>query len=201
MTKSVQASATAPDLSEDRPLPPDSRAERSKNALREALLALLETKSFDQITIRGICAKARVHYATFFRHYPAKEALLDDVAADQIDRLVELTMPIKDKRGDLTALHALCSYVHEHRALWATLLNGGAGPAMRKEWLIQSRKVASTRQPMNDWLPVDLGTICSVSLIVETISWWLAQPRDAYSVDEIAHILGRLIEFATVRGD
>ena len=54
----------------------DARQVRSRHALHQALLALLEEKPFDQITVREISARAGTGYATFFRHYPTKEALL-----------------------------------------------------------------------------------------------------------------------------
>lgn len=171
---------------------------RSGAALRDALLRLLDCRPFDQITVRDICAEAGVHYATFFRHHPGKEALLESVAAEQIATSVELTLPIKDAGDDRGSVDALCAYVAEHRALWSVLLNGGAGAAMRAEWLRHARIVAETRQQVGTWLPKELGTICSTSLIVETIAWWLAQPDDAWSADQVAAILDRLISSSTL---
>lgn len=157
------------------------------------MLSLLQLKSLDQITIRDICAEARVHYATFFRHHPTKEALLDEIAMEQIRRLNALTLAIR-RNGDFSAgFHALCAYVDENRTLWTTLLNGGAGAAMREEWLRQSQRVAKTESPVNSWLPRDLGTICSATLIAETIAWWVRQPESAYSVEEVAGILLRML--------
>lgn len=179
----------------------DARALRSGAALRDALLRLLTAKPFDQITVRDICAEAGVHYATFFRHHAGKEALLDHIAAEQIVRSVELTLPIKDAGDDRGSLDALCAYVDSHRALWSILLNGGAGAAMRAEWLRQARIVAETRDSVGSWLPKELGTICSTSLIVETVSWWLAQPEGAYGADQVAGILERLIGGTTLAAD
>jgi AcrR family transcriptional regulator len=171
----------------------DARAVRSGAALREALLRLLGRKPFEQITVRDICGEAGVHYATFFRHHAGKEALLDSLAADQIAASVELTLPIRDAGDDRGSLHALCAYIDERRALWSVLLNGGAGATMRAEWLRAARIVAETRDSVGSWLPKELGTICSTSLIVETVAWWLAQPDGAYRAEEIADMLNRLI--------
>lgn len=179
----------------------DARAVRSSAALRQALLTLLEQKPFDQITVRDICAEASIHYATFFRHHASKEALLDHIAADQINTVVELTLPIREAVGDATALKATCDYIEKHRALWATLLNGGAGAAMREEWLNKAKAVAAKRSPVGAWLPKELGTICSVSLIVETVAWWLRQPQGAYSATEVSQILHRLVTRSTLAPD
>ena len=172
--------------------PKDARAVRSGIALREALLRLLERTTFDHLTVRDICAEAGIHYATFFRHYAGKEALLDDVAADQIARLVELTVPIKESGDDRGSILALCHYVEDHRALWSVLLNGGAGMTMRAEWLRFTRMVAGPA-PADSWMPSELGTICTTSLIVETIAWWLRQDDDAWAPDAVADIIHRLV--------
>lgn len=169
----------------------DARALRSGQALRKALLALLERKPLDQITIRDICAEAGVHYATYFRHYPSREALLDDIAKDQIQQLNRLTLAIRGGDDYQAGFRALCAYVDSHRALWSTLLNGGAGAAMREEWLRQSRLVAASEAPVDSWMPLDLGIICAATLIAETLAWWVAQPEGRYSVDDVASILYR----------
>jgi AcrR family transcriptional regulator len=178
----------------------DARAVRSSGALRVALLALLERKPFDQITVRDICAEAGLHYATFFRHHPTKEALLDAVAAEQIDTLVDLTLPMRKGNDYHFAWLELCAYVDEHRAIWSTLLNGGAAATMREEWLRRAKAVAEGHEPIGSWLPKELGTICSVSLIADTLSWWLAQDVGAYSVEQISKILDRIVTGATLTG-
>ena len=171
----------------------DFRAIKSGQALRSALLALIERKPLDQITVREIAAEAGVHYATFFRHHPTKEALLDHVAADQIDRLVALTVPVLDRVDSRAATLALCDYVNDHRTLWTALLTGGAAAAMRAELLRISRGLAIDRAPSGHWLPVELAVNCSVTLIFETLAWWLAQPQGATPIAEVARILDQLL--------
>jgi AcrR family transcriptional regulator len=170
----------------------DARAQRSDAALREALFQLLKHKAFEQITVRDICAEASIHYATFFRHHSGKDALLDHIAADQMARLVELTLPIKESGDDRGSILALCQYVEDHRALWAILLNGGAAATMRSEWLRYTRMVAEP-QARESWLPSELGMVCTTSLIVETVSWWLRQAPGEWSPAQIADIMHRLV--------
>ncbi|WP_242008010.1 TetR/AcrR family transcriptional regulator [Sphingomonas ginsenosidivorax] len=156
------------------------------------MLRLLEVKSFDQITIRHLVAEAGVHYATFFRHHPTKEALLDHVAAGQIQRLVELAVPVEQQVDLHAGFLTLCEYVDAHRTLWTALLTGGAAGAMRAELLRVSSEIAVTRSTPDLWLPVELGVACTVNLIVETIVWWLKQDAGTTSPSEVAAILTRL---------
>jgi AcrR family transcriptional regulator len=171
----------------------DARALRSGQRLQDALLALLPGKPFDQITVRDICSEAGVHYATFFRHHQTKESLLNDIAKDQIRQLNALALAIRKTDDFEAGFKALCQYVADHRALWGILLNGGAGSAMREEWVRQSLAVAAVEPPLNSWLPPELGSICAATLIAETIAWWVSQPEEAYGVDQIAQILYRLL--------
>jgi AcrR family transcriptional regulator len=188
-----------PDIAEaarPKPVPRDARMVRTDKALRHAMLVLLERKPFDQITIRDIVAEAGVHYATFFRHHATKEALLDHVAADQIDELVELTQVVGVTVDHHAGFVTLCRYVDDHRVLWTALLTGGAAGAMRDELLCNSRAFAVQRGDKDGWIPVELATSCSVGLIVETISWWLAKPADAYTIEQVAAIMHRLVNGA-----
>src|SRR5262245_57645049 len=100
----------------------DARSARTRDALRAALLVLLEDQSFEQIRARDIAAQAGKGYATFFRQYETKAALLEDLAASEIRQLVEKAMPLIDAPDTRSVCLALCSYVHEHRRLWKALL-------------------------------------------------------------------------------
>jgi AcrR family transcriptional regulator len=170
----------------------DARMVRTRAAMRKALLALLERKQLDQITVRDIAAEAKIGYATFFRHHESKWELLKDVAEEEISRLMAQGMPLlvaDDTRGSALAL---CKYVREHRALWSALLTGGAAGAMREEFIRQAMQQGAAQVQKSPWLPVELGAIHGVSATVEILAWWLRQP-DAFSVERIAEIVDRLV--------
>jgi AcrR family transcriptional regulator len=165
----------------------DARAVRTREALRNALLRLLELKPLEQITIRDICEISGVGYTTFFRHHPTKESLLDDVAAEQIGRLVGLALPVKDVGSMNAASVALFTYVNEHRKLWLTLLTGGAEGAMRAELLKISRHIAATRAQPDSWPPTDIMTLLGVSSTIELLSWWL-RLKKPLSIERVAEL-------------
>ncbi|MBV8806459.1 MAG: TetR/AcrR family transcriptional regulator [Sinobacteraceae bacterium] len=170
----------------------DPRAVRSREALRRAFLELLEIKALDQITIQEITERAGVGYVTFFRHHGTKEALLNEIAAAQIRRLVDLTLPVLDAVDSRAASLALCSYVNEHRALWSTLLTGGAAAALREEYVRVSREVAEVRAKPGYWLPSDIAGILFVSSTLELLTWWLRQ-ANPIPVEQVAEMHDRVI--------
>jgi len=170
----------------------DARAVRTREALRNALLRLLELKSFEQITIRDICEVADVGYTTFFRHHQTKESLLDEIAAEQIGELVGMSLKVADASDTRHASIAVCQYVDDHRKLWSTLLTGGAASALREEFIRLSLDVAATRAQPGAWPPADIATILVVSSTLELLSWWLRQ-RKPMSIEEVAAIHEHII--------
>ncbi|HVW76550.1 MAG TPA: TetR/AcrR family transcriptional regulator [Alloacidobacterium sp.] len=59
----------------------DPRILRSRQMLMEALLRLLSRKEFDDISIQEIADEANLNRATFYLHYPDKNALLQAMTA------------------------------------------------------------------------------------------------------------------------
>ena len=170
----------------------DPRAVRTREALRTALLELLENTSLEQISIRDIAARAGVGYTTYFRHHPSKESLLEELAAEQIRTLVELSVPMMSGTETREATTALCRYVDEHRALWSTLLTGGAAATLREEFLRLSREIAASQTWPDNWLPVEVGINLAVSGTIELLAWWLRQP-DPVPMEHVASILDRVV--------
>lgn len=170
----------------------ETRNTRTRPALHAALLSLLEEKGFDEVTVREITARAQIGYATFFRHYPDKETLLHELAAELIDRLLELTQPLLYTVDSRTSTQALCAFVWDQRRVWTALLTGGAAPILKDEFIRQARQLAM-RQPQEDAsIPVELKVLIPVSGTVEILSWWLRQP-EPLPVERMAELLDRMI--------
>jgi AcrR family transcriptional regulator len=160
--------------------------------LHEALLSLVEAKSFDRITVDDIVEKAGIGRSTFYRHFETKEALIDEIATTEIERLVDLTFPLLNAVDSRTCCIALASYVDDHRTLWSALLTGGASAIMRDTFV----KLASARAPASldgfePILPIELGVVSGVGATIEILAWWLRQ-SDPVSVEQMAEYLDRL---------
>jgi AcrR family transcriptional regulator len=170
----------------------DARQVRTREALHRALLTLLERKEFAEISIRDIAKEADIGYATFFRHHPTKEALLDEIAADQIRQLMQHVLPLMSASDKRAACLALCEYVGAHRAQWAALLTGGAAGTLRAEF-IRLAAGAASQLHASHWLPVELGAVYGVAATIEILAWWLRQSPGAYSTDQVAQFLDQLV--------
>ena len=169
-----------------------TRLTRTRPILCGALLALLEERPFEQLTVREITAKADIGYATFFRHYPDKEALLNDLAASQISDLLAMTLPILNNADTRGSARTLCVYVWEHRTLWSALLTGGAASMLKDEFVRQAQQIAEAQPRPDAWLPNDLTIVFYVTGAVEILAWWLKQ-KDPPSIDRMAEVIDSLI--------
>lgn len=172
--------------------PTDARRVRTRECLHAALLGLLETTPFEQVTIREIARAAGVSYPTYFRHFPSKEALLHDVAAGQIAELLERALPILFAADSRRSCTTVFEYVSERRILWSILLTGGAANMLKQEFVRQAKSVAERRGAAGGWLPDELRVIFAVSATVEILAWWLQQGSD-FAIERMAEILDRLV--------
>ncbi len=173
--------------------PHDPRALKSREALRDALLRLLEEREFEQIAIREITTAASVSYPVFFRQFARKEDLLADIATAEVRGLLGLGQ-LMDGGGaeQKHGLLAMCRYVEQRRSLWKTLLTTGAASEMRGEFARISAEIATTQPRANPWLPVELASSFVAAAIFEILAWWLNQPED-YPIRNVVKILNALV--------
>jgi AcrR family transcriptional regulator len=156
----------------------DARQLRSRKALASALLALIEEKPFEQITVREITVRANVGYATFFRHYSGREQLLHAIASDEISELLRLTMTLLSEQDGLRSCETLCYYVDEHRRLWNALLAGGAAAMVREDFIRQAHRWIEGEGAGRSRLPLDLAVQHGIGATIDFLSWWLSEGRD-----------------------
>ncbi|MDE2597467.1 MAG: helix-turn-helix transcriptional regulator [Sphingomonadales bacterium] len=170
----------------------DARMVRTQQALRAALLALLARKSLDDVSIRDIVAEAGIGYATFFRHFPSKAALLEEVVEDEIARLIDLSLSSLQEAGTLASCLALFRHVDANRALWSALLTGGAAGTIREQFAKAAAERGPQRIDHRSDIPMELGVLFGVTSTVEIIAWWLRQ-GPGFPVERIAEIHDRLV--------
>lgn len=166
----------------------DARVARTREALQRAMIDLAEESALDTITVRAIAARAGVGYATFFRHYADKEALLADVADMLTAAFLAQVRPLlreKDRRG---AARSLCAFVENNLAIHRALIAGGAGETVRAGMLRQTLETLGRARPSAPGGPLDdLLLFHLTSSILNLLAWWLRnfEQVDAETMAEI----------------
>lgn len=166
--------------------------------LREALNNLIVEKGFDAITIRDLVERADIAYATFFRHYESKEALL----AEQINLLSEEFEAIGRASGDESHIEVegqvFFNYVATNEALFRGLLDKKSSRSgvmrLRDELVSHVQQYAAPRYKA--WQDADIPFSLIVNHIaasvVELVSWWLDHDMPL-STEKMADIYKRLV--------
>ena len=154
---------------------------------------LAEEHPLDAITVREIVAHAGVGYATFFRHYIDKEALLADVAGRLTQEFLGRVRPLMEQRDRRGAARSLCEFVLEHVALYRSLIAGGSGETVRAEMLrICLQTVAESRPPRPRGPLDEVALLHLVSAILNLLTWWLRHLEEADAAT-MAEIIERLV--------
>lgn len=170
----------------------DSRVLQTRQALRRALLELIDARPLEQVTIREIAATAGISYNTFFRHYTGKEELVKEIVTDELSQLIDLSVTTLDASDPTAAARALCHFVADHDALWSTLLTGGAANTLREEFVRLLRETAPTRISSTAKLPADIGIKLVAVGTLELLAWWLEQ-SERIPAGQLAEIYEQLV--------
>ena len=93
----------------------DPRVLRSRQMLMESLLRLLTRKEFENISIQEIADEATLNRATFYLHYPDKNALLQAMTAARFrDLVARRGLSFTNCDGALRAIAlGVCDYLAE----------------------------------------------------------------------------------------
>jgi AcrR family transcriptional regulator len=171
----------------------DARVVRTREALRGAMTELAEESPLDSITVRAIAARAGVGYATFFRHYSDKDALLADVIDTLVREFLAQAAPWLRQRDRIGSAKFMCNFVAGRLAIYKALIAGGSGETVRAEMLRQTMTTMAQSSPRQIAGPQDdLVLFQTVSGILNLLAWWLRN-LDTVDADTMAEIIDRLV--------
>ena len=105
----------------------DPRVARTRTVINQALVELLFQRSYRSLTVSDICRKAGVGRATFYAHYPSKDALL----ASQFARIVVPLLLPRPGTPYLLDCTALFDHVRTAPRLFRNIMSGGEGSGAR----------------------------------------------------------------------
>jgi AcrR family transcriptional regulator len=93
----------------------DPRIVRTRRMLMDALVRLLNRKEFDDISVQEIADEATLNRATFYLHYPDKNALLQAMTAARFrDLIARRGLSFANCDGALRAIAlGVCDYLAE----------------------------------------------------------------------------------------
>jgi AcrR family transcriptional regulator len=172
----------------------DRRVRRTQRSLKEAFLALVLERGYDKVSIEDITTRADVARATFYAHYPHKEALLTSVFAEMVQDIAPRVMP--DTAPSAVVLTSAVEEAYSHAAklpdIYRVCLSGAAGGIAQDAYLetvfrmseetVSARLRALESSPR---LPVKVMARAFAGAHVALLRAWLSGELD-YSAEEMA---------------
>jgi AcrR family transcriptional regulator len=168
------------------PDPTDPRILRSRRMLMEAMVRLLSRKEFNDISIQEIADEATLNRATFYLHYPDKNALLQAMTAERFQDLISRRgLSFSDCDGALRAIGlGVCDYLAETTGCPSQLaklsLEGSIIPVV--ENMFREGAAHNTMAPGVD--PGLLATAAAWAIYGAARSWY--QTPDRIPAEEMA---------------
>jgi AcrR family transcriptional regulator len=153
----------------------DLRIQRTRRRLGRAMIELTLERGYDAVTIRDLTDRAGIGYATFFRHYPDKEALLRDLLDEVIDGLMERLEPVSADDDPARTGTTVFRHAKANAPLYRVLLASQRsvdllGRAM--EVGVRAIDSSFTDRP-GSIVPLEIAAQHIIRSFLALIEWWL----------------------------
>ncbi len=116
----------------------EERKQRTRRALLDAALGVLEHRSFGSLSLRQVTREAGVVPTAFYRHFPDMDVLGVELVEESVGTLRRMIRGARDETPDYglvieRSVEILVSHVHAHRAhFWFIARERSSGvPAVR----------------------------------------------------------------------
>lgn len=103
----------------------DARVRRTRDALGDALVALMQEKPFDTITVQDVLDRAKVGRSTFYAHYSDKDDLLMSDAEEFFESLSMALSARGDKSDRVFPVREFFSHISEAKQFVDALMASG----------------------------------------------------------------------------
>jgi len=103
----------------------DRRVLRTRNRLGDALIALMQEKPFDAITVQEVLDRAGVSRSTFYVHYRDKDDLFLSDADEFLEAISTMLSRREDKSNRVAPVREFFAHVAEARQLYTALIEAG----------------------------------------------------------------------------
>jgi AcrR family transcriptional regulator len=176
----------------------DRRVVKTRKAITEAFIGLLEERDFEQITINDIADRADVNRGTVYLHYTDKFDLLDQSIETYLQQLVESCM-VEGPTTPMTIKDALLRtfrYLEQHAPVYSTLLTRKGIPAFRNRLmtlLIQGVEEQVDACGIHKGLNREITIQFLASAAAGLLEWWIMNSMP-YPAEEIAEELISMLE-------
>ncbi len=173
----AQTTRQPPALPRQPPAPAlDRRVQRTRDALRGALMALMVERDWEDIDIQTLCERANIGRSTFYQHFSNKEELLKANFAGLRDALLARAAGTP---GPLGFVPSLLAHLHQNRALFRALIARRSGHYVQdrfREMLVELMGRCTAPHEQRHWQAGARAHYLGGAMF-ELLVWWLGSQR------------------------
>ncbi|HSL54379.1 MAG TPA: TetR/AcrR family transcriptional regulator [Pyrinomonadaceae bacterium] len=103
----------------------DARVRRTRDALGDALIALMQEKPFETITVQDVLDRAKVSRSTFYTHYSDKDDLLMSDAEEFFESLAMALSARGDKSDRVFPVQEFFTHLADVQPFYKALVKSG----------------------------------------------------------------------------
>ena len=173
----------------------DARVRRTRDALGDALVALMQEKPFDTITIQDVLNRAHVSRSTFYSHYSDKDDLLMSDADEFFERISTALSAHGDKSERVFPVQEFFTHLADVQPFYKALVKSGRfqenmelarghfarGIERRLSELPRGRSIAADER--------SAIAFTHAGALLSLLTWWLdrGMREPAAQIDELFH--------------
>lgn len=180
-----------------KPKKDDRRITRTRAALRNSLIELIQEKHFDEITVQDIIDRANVGRSTFYAHFRDKEDLLIGDWEQFLEGIVEHINWKNAGKTRFVPIQEFFLHLKDFHHFYRALVKSNKMERMFTKGSVSLSK--SIEKSLEDFLkdkpqpPIPIPILANHlgSAIFEQLKWWLDNnmPYPPEKMDEIFHEL------------
>ena len=173
----------------------DARVRRTRSALGDALITLMQEQPFDAITVAQLLDRAGVSRSTFYKHYSDKDDLFMSDADEFFEQISMALSEHGDKSHRVVPVTEFFTHVREMRQFVSALVSSGKvhenfelarghfarGIERRLSELPQGAGIAAAQRPAI--------AFTHAGALISLLTWWIdhGMRETPESMDELYH--------------
>jgi AcrR family transcriptional regulator len=192
---SRKSAAPAPAAKAKSKSKPDRRVRRTRDALGDALISLMQERPFETVTIQQVLDRAGVGRSTFYAHYRDKDDLFLSDMEDFLEMMSTLLTQQKEKSNRVAPVRELFTHVAEMSQFRAALIAAGKMRdflEMAQEYFARAIDQRLGALPQSSSIPPPQRTAMAhafAGALLSLLTWWVdhnASPS-AEEMDALYH--------------
>lgn len=170
--------------------PADRRVQKTRMALRDALIELILERGWDETNVQDLCDRANVGRSTFYTHFADKEELLIGGLGD-LRKALRQQAPAAAGAQPLAFARGIIEHAHEQRRLFRALLGKRSGHVVQQRF--RALLLGLIKEDLAALVPsgpqLDAATHYIAGAFFELLIWWVdsRSPIPTADLEELFH--------------